>query len=415
MKRGKPTKVPGVYRDGSDWIVRATVRSGVKTKERERRLQGTKDDAQRALVDLKAEMKAELAAEKEAKAKPRPPEEKTDGEFVADWLHAKRTMNARMKEAAVENIVQRVERFIMLWLEQRKHLSLATLEDTDILDDWCVWLAQLKQPAKMGYGPNKRAGMQYSKSTLQSAWKDMRSLIAFVSRRMKRPNPMNGLRFAIETKTPPRQKQAATQEEMRAIVQAARFESRDIRMMIVLEVQLGCRFCEVSALEWSDINLDEGWLDINRSQNEGEVGEVKTAATRRRVFLLPKVVEQLRSYQLWQLESEVPGIEKDLVFPSRKGGYRTPSILVKPLQRCIERAGLSKHLTSHSLRRTLNSLVVAVAGDATAQVMLGHATGDTAMTRTYNVVDKKRRLEVARAALGDALDDPGSDEPNAIH
>ena len=47
--------------------------------------------------------------------------------------------------------------------------------------------------------------------------------------------------------------------------------------------------------------------------------------------------------------------------------------------------------------------------------MLGHATGDTAMTRTYNVVDKKRRLEVARAALGDALDDPGSDESNVVH
>ena len=58
MKRGKPTNLPGVYRGGSDWIVRATVRSGVKTKERERRLQATKDDAHRALVDLKAEMKS---------------------------------------------------------------------------------------------------------------------------------------------------------------------------------------------------------------------------------------------------------------------------------------------------------------------------------------------------------------------
>ena len=35
-------------------------------------------------------------------------------------------MNARMKEAAVENIVQRVERFIMLWLEQRTDALRAT-------------------------------------------------------------------------------------------------------------------------------------------------------------------------------------------------------------------------------------------------------------------------------------------------
>jgi integrase len=428
------------------WLIRAKAKTGLKTKERERQVIGTLHEAARAHLELKEELFAELRAAEGAandvdKTAPRelaaPTRAKSDeparvamapseparaptkaserseptpaptkasdaGAFVADWLHLKRKKNG-VKQAGIDNQLYRVERFFLRWLDKRPRLSITTLDDTDIVDDWEPWLTEQTQPEAMGKGKNARAGQQYSRAYLHSTWSTVKNLMAFVSRRSKTRNPFEGLRFNLHTKTPPRQKDAATQEEIKAIVKEARHESRDIRLMIVMEVALGVRFAEVSALEWGDIDLDRGFLLIQRSQNEGEVGETKTVGTRRPKALLPEVIELLREHRAWQIENEVPGLERHLVFPSRKGGYRTPSILTKPLARCIERAGLSKRLTSHALRRTTNTLVVETAGDATARKMLGHAPTAFQMTERYLVVDRERELSVMRKALGDAL------------
>ena len=67
-------------------------------------------------------------------------------------------------------------------------------------------------------------------------------------------------------------------------------KSPDVRAMIVVQVSTGIRFCELSALEWRDINLDKACLRIERSQ----VGPPKTEVTRRYVYLAPAVVDALQ-------------------------------------------------------------------------------------------------------------------------
>jgi integrase len=57
-----------------------------------------------------------------------------------------------------------------------------------------------------------------------------------------------------------------------------------------LQLSTGTRFCEVSALEWQDIDFRAGKLRIVRSQVVGVVGPPKTEVTRRDVFLAPVVV-----------------------------------------------------------------------------------------------------------------------------
>lgn len=165
------------------------------------------------------------------------------------------------------------------------------------------------------------------------------------------------------------------------------------------------RFCELSALEWRDIDLVGGRLRIERSQIKGQVGPPKTEASRRDVYLPPDVVEVLRQHRQWQrdeaeergeLEGAIPG----LVFPSRSGGYRFPNVLTKPLGRCCKIAGINKRLTSHCMRVTSSNLIRQAAGDAAARAMVGHAKDSADMTFRYSEVDRDERLAAQRAAFG---------------
>ena len=158
-------------------------------------------------------------------------------------------------------------------------------------------------------------------------------------------------------------KQSLTKEEVGRLLAAAQLESPDVRAMIVVQVATGMRFCEVSALQWDDIDTNNATLTISRSQVEGVCGPPKTESTRRAVYLAPSVVEVLLCHRAEQ--ERHPGACKiaGLVFPSKAGTYRTPSLLTKPLRRCCKIAGIDKHLSSHSLRRTTNDLLRRTSGD----------------------------------------------------
>ena len=210
--------------------------------------------------------------------------------------------------------------------------------------------------------------------------------------------------MALATK---RIKATLTARELRRVLAAASTESPDIRAMIILGFATGMRFCELSALEWQDIDLVDGSLEIRRSQVQGNVGPPKTESTRRHVYLPPEVVEVLQAHKAWQVAEEVRGLEKGLVFPSALGGYRFPQILAKPLERCCKLAKVPKRLTAHCMRKTTNNLVRQAAGDTVARAMVGHSTEE--MTFRYSDVDKAERAKAHAAAFEDAFGTEGKE------
>jgi integrase len=131
-------------------------------------------------------------------------------------------------------------------------------------------------------------------------------------------------------------------------------------------------------------------------------GAPKTESTRRRVYLPDVVVEVLRNHKAAQELERTPSAIAGLVFPSKAGTYRTPSMLTKPLRRCCQIAGIDKKLSSHGLRRTANDLLRRANGDTVVRAMIGHATSD--MTRLYSNVDHDERARAHAAAFGDVLD-----------
>ncbi len=113
----------------------------------------------------------------------------------------------------------------------------------------------------------------------------------------------------------------------------------------------GARRSEVLGLRWSDIDFSGRFIHITYQAKKGQLKELKTAYSRRRVPLSPRLAEALREHQARFI---VDGLENplDLVFPSAAGtpieGANLERRIYKPT---LTRAGL-RHIKFHSLRHS---------------------------------------------------------------
>lgn len=393
-KRGNATKVPGVTRTTKGWTLRAVI-TGPDGKRRERQKQiddGETRPTRRELADLVQKLRDELAAEAALSAEG---EEirLTLGAFAPRWIEHQ-VATGRARTHVVASAIRRLETFVLPLLGDH---DIRKLRRADV-SRWMAAVAKLRQPN----------GKLYGRTTLLGAWAVLRAMLrkAVVMLDLDH-DPTHLLRLEVGDRSGSEErpsrgpKETVTLDELHRLLAAAKDESEDIAAMLVLTFSTGMRFCEVSALEWRDIDLDAGKLRIERSQVGGAVGSPKTEGTRRDVYLGPAVVDVLRGHLKWQEENVVAVLIPGLVFPTTKGGYRTPGVLMKPLRRCCARAGIQKHLSSHCLRKTANNLIRQASGDTVARSMLGHAT--TEMTRLYSNVDSAERAKAHHAAFGDVF------------
>lgn len=71
--------------------------------------------------------------------------------------------------------------------------------------------------------------------------------------------------------------------------------------VMMLALSTGMRRGELSALKWSNVNLEEGWIDVKKAVSETkgsvrEIKEVKTKAGKRKITLPPFIVDFLRQH-----------------------------------------------------------------------------------------------------------------------
>ena len=399
-KRGTPTEIPGLSRDGTKWHLRVLVKGpDGRRYERQKVIDGaTGKPTRRELVALEDElerMRAELKRDAEGQVSGAPTHEETVGDFAPRWIeHTAATGKARRH--VVEKREQHLRTYILPFIGD---VELRALRRSHVVN-WMTSVATMRQPGRK----------LYSRHTLISVWATLRAMLrrAVIMRDLER-DPTLGVKFDIgdhvggEPRPDRRPKETLTREELARILEAAKTESPDVRAMIVVQVSTGMRFCELSALEWRDVNLDAARLRIERSQVEGQVGAPKTEVTRRDVYLSPAVVEALKEHRRWQVEQQVAGLSKGLVFPSAVGGYRNPALFRKPLARCCKLAGVDKHISSHCLRKTANNLLRQHnSSDVVVRAMIGHATSE--MTRLYSNVGEDEKARAHAAAFGDVFD-----------
>ncbi|MCP4499011.1 MAG: site-specific integrase [Deltaproteobacteria bacterium] len=276
----------------------------------------------------------------------------------------------RKRPHSLDRNLHVAERFILPFLA---HLQLNEIGKPEL----SLWMEKLSRMRKAD-------GSAYSLQTFGSAWSllqtmfnDAESLIGFEVRAHHK------LRFSVKAPKTTTPKDTLTREELVALLEQTQHETPDIRTMIWVSATTGMRFGELAGLEWRDFDLENLVIHIRRSQVGGKMIPTKTS-TERTVPLYPNVAEMVIEHRKWLRKMRI-GMRDKVVFPSRNGKYRAPAVLKRPLARCAQKAGLEKHVTNQTLRRTVNNLIRQAAGEIAARAVTGHTT--QSMTEHYSDVN----------------------------
>lgn len=170
-----------------------------------------------------------------------------------------------------------------------------------------------------------------------------------------------------------------------------RLTGNDIKykVAVLLDIFIGARLGELAGLEWSDIDLKNGIISINKSsQYLSDKGiftkSPKTESSVREVAIPDFIVSLLKEYKLWYEEQKsIVGDfwnDSDRLFVQVDGNPITPSTISKWFEKFFKQIGLPV-ITFHGLRHTNATLLIAQQVDvATVSARLGHAQ----IITTYN-------------------------------
>ena len=180
-----------------------------------------------------------------------------------------------------------------------------------------------------------------------------------------------------------------TQEQAQKLVSDAR--GHHLEALFILAVMTGMRRGELLALRWSDIDFDNGSLQVHhtvrRVSIRGYTGsgpktkltesEPKTTSSRRMIVLPPFLVDVLKKHRIRQLEERLQAgnawVENNLVFCNPHGTFREPSTVYKTFQRFLKDAGLPT-MRLHDLRHSAATLLLTMGVHVkVVQELLGHS------------------------------------------
>jgi integrase len=162
------------------------------------------------------------------------------------------------------------------------------------------------------------------------------------------------------------------------LIEAA--QGHRLAALLVLAVATGARQGELFGLQWRDVDLEAGALTIQRTLVEVggriEIGEPKTARSRRRIDLPTYAVEALREHRRRQPAIPHPTM---LIFTDTEGKpLRRSNFIRRVWHPLLVSAGLPK-VKFHSLRHSHVTMLLAAGGNLKAvSERVGHSR--TSMT-----------------------------------
>ena len=198
--------------------------------------------------------------------------------------------------------------------------------------------------------------------------------------------PRNVADLVSRPKSRRREMTALSPEQSKMLLAAASGER--LEALYVLAVTTGMRQGELLALKWSDVELENGSVQIRGSLQPTPDGlvivEPKTVAARRNVSLTGVAVEALRKHRASQAEERLrlgaAWDDRDMVFPNAVGRpMDVRSLARRSFLPLLEAAGLPR-MRFHDLRHTAATLLLGqgVHPKVVAE-MLGHARISTTL------------------------------------
>ena len=196
--------------------------------------------------------------------------------------------------------------------------------------------------------------------------------------------------------------QALTPEQARAFLQAAKTDR--LEALYLLAIHTGLRQGELLGLRWSDVDLDQGTLQVRRIRSAAK--GVPTFTTpksnkSRSVRLTAQAAQTLRDHRKRQIEQRLKyaGLwqETGLVFTSTVG---TPlnrhNVFRRSFKPLLRRAGLPD-IPFHALRHSFATLMLSSREHPkVVQEMLGHSRINTTLDFYSHVLPDMQREAVDR-------------------
>ena len=177
-----------------------------------------------------------------------------------------------------------------------------------------------------------------------------------------------------------------TIEEIKAILEAAKAEPINIRLLIELALFTGMRRGEIVGLKWSDINFDKQCLSVKRSiykpkDQKSEEKEPKSHASIRTLSIPNRLCVTLQEYKNHQnsYALSLNGAWRNLgyVFTDEVGNVMNPQTPTKQFSNFLARHNI-RHLKFHCLRHTSATFLLSNSCDIkTISARLGHSSIET--------------------------------------
>ena len=204
----------------------------------------------------------------------------------------------------------------------------------------------------------------------------------------------------VAKKAEPKRGNFLTRDELRDVLAHIETDAPHWYAAVLLDVFVGLRWGELSALRWSDIDEQRGVIRVERGNYEGMViDSTKTGddedPNAKVVPLLPEIAEVLRARRQQMIAAQHPGLVEGWIFPTEKGTLYKGHPLRKVLEDTLAACKIDRRVTPHGLRHTANNELRRVANGEVVRAIIGHAT--EAMTHHYSHVgEDEKREAVAR-------------------
>jgi site-specific recombinase XerD len=228
----------------------------------------------------------------------------------------------------------------------------------------------------------------------------LRHFMQWISRRQGAPDPF------LELQTPPKPQQERdwlTREEFAHMVHAAEHPPRRIsglaardRLVLISLVYTGLRRSELIAVDWNDVDSDGERSSLLVRRGKG--------GKPRRQPLPSQLATELARHR-----RERQPAPQDPVFCGLRGGRLQATALASIVSRCADRAGITKHVTAHTLRHTAATWLRQASGDTRLVAeYLGHADLSTVSRYVHIASDE---MHAAVQSVADHADVTNANPP----
>ena len=168
--------------------------------------------------------------------------------------------------------------------------------------------------------------------------------------------------------------------------------------LFLLELATGLRLGEIAALQWDDLNLETGELQINKQvvavKGKLTVSPPKTKAAVRTLILPPPVLKAMLEYRA--------RVDSRWMFPSSKkeDAPMRPSSIHQRLHRILGHAECDR-VRFHDLRHTFATNALAYGMDIkTLSTILGHVSCATTLNTYSHITDEMRQRAAVKIDQG---------------